>query len=139
MVGLNAARTRRADVVIHEPGVTTPIVFDFAIADPAARRYREAQEPSHTNAGAAGRFRAEEKRAIYRQVGVTVLPAVLEATGRPHQELSQWLKDISLKYKSDARRRFMSLSGIVIQRQNARAVMFLRSFRQGRISAQLRR
>lgn len=126
-VGLD--RKRCADVVIHETGANEPIIIDFAVADPAAPRYRAADEPSHVTAGAAGKFRAEEKRALYRQIGVRVFPAVLEATGRPHDELKQWLKDLGARYKTDALGKFLSKSSIVIQRQNAQAVMFLRSFR----------
>lgn len=132
-VGLN--HQRRADVVLHETEASEPIIMDFAIADPAAPRYRTAAEPSHISAGAAGKFRAEEKRAQYRNIGVRVFPAVLEATGRPHEELKEWLNALGKKYKTNALGKFLSKSGIVIQRQNAQAVMFLRSFRQKRIYA----
>lgn len=67
-VGLN--HQRRADVVLHETEAS----------DPAAPRYRTAAEPSHISAGAAGKFRAEEKRTQYRNIGVRVFPAVVETT-----------------------------------------------------------
>lgn len=133
-VEVGIERKRRADVIIHEAGATEPIVIDFAVADPAAPRYRAAEEQSHLIAGAAGKFRAEEKRALYRQLGVRVFPAVLEATGRPHEELQKWLKDLGARYKTDVLGRFLSKTGIVIQRQNAQAVLFLRTFRLKRIT-----
>eukprot|EP01033_Poteriospumella_lacustris_P012791 gene12792-9143_t len=71
-VEVGIERKRRADVIIHEAGAAEPIVIDFAVADPAAPRYRAAEEQSHLIAGAAGcdahcanmRMRAQVRMAM---------------------------------------------------------------------------
>jgi hypothetical protein len=125
MVGVGQHQ-RRADVVINLAKFHRPLVLDMAVADPAAPFYREKVD-SHKIPGAAAAYRAEEKRRQYREVGIRVIPFVLEATGRPGKDALEFLAAIGDDQGKELITRFLSLSGIAIQRQNACAARFLRA------------
>lgn len=133
LVGPNPNNGRIADLVITLAKFRHPVVVDLAIADPAAPFYRERVQ-SHEVQGAASVHRAEEKRRQYREVGVSVVPFVLEATGRPGKEALQLLASISDENEEELTKRFLSLSGLAIQKQNAAAAIFLRAARRERIT-----
>eukprot|EP01033_Poteriospumella_lacustris_P011278 gene11278-8012_t len=115
---------RRADVVINLAKFHRPLVLDMAVADPAAPFYREKVD-SHKIPGAAAAYRAEEKRRQYREVGIRVIPFVLETTGRPGKDALEFLAAIGDDQGKELVTRFLSLSGIAIQRQNTCAARFL--------------
>ena len=119
---------RTADVVLQAVDANQPQFLDVTVTDPAAPRYREAGN-SHMVAGAASKHRAEEKIVKYRRLNLTVIPIALEATGRPSDDTHEYLLNMSRTTKTRFRSRFLALSGVVIQRQNARAILHLRSLR----------
>lgn len=119
---------RTADIVLHSLTANQPQFLDITVTDPAAPRYRDAVN-SHLVAGAASKLRANEKILKYRRIQLTVTPIALEATGRPSDDTLAYLLNLSRATKSRLLRRFLALSGVVIQRQNARAILHLRSLR----------
>lgn len=136
LVGPNPNNGRIADVIINIQKFRTPCIVDLAIADPAAPFYRERVQ-SHMVAGAASVHRAEEKRRQYRAIGVQVIPFVLEATGRPSPDALGLLASISDENKEEVIQRYLSLSGLAIQKQNAAAALFLRAARRETITRRL--
>jgi hypothetical protein len=136
LVGANPNNSRIADLVINIAKFRNPLVVDIAISDPAAPFYRERVQ-SHMVPDAASVHRAEEKRRQYREIGVQVHPFVLEATGRPGKAALELLAAISDENDEELTKRFLSLSGLAIQKQNAAAAIFLRAARREAITHRL--
>jgi hypothetical protein len=110
------------------PSVTRTVILQ---QQQQQQRYREGAN-SHQVAGAASKRRAEEKIMSYRRLNIPVIPIALEATGRPSDDTHEYLLNISRITKTRFLSRFLALSGVVIQKQNARAILHLRSLRMER-------
>jgi len=114
---------RRADLVVNLPGVRDNVLIDVAVVNPAARTYIE-KGRSHMRQGGASTCRANEKIDYYRRAGLTVVPFVVEASGRLGYHATAFVKHVAeithVNWRS-LRTRFIQAAGIGIQRANGSA------------------
>ena len=115
--------------VVHECEVYT---IDVTICDPAARRYRDQGSPH--DATTASKHRAAEKKAIYtgiQNVG-TIVPFVIDATGRFSKDATTFIDTISSSSDHSMQRSyFFSNVSSCIAMYNSRLMKATRSSLMG--------
>ena len=117
----------RADVLLDIGGVQ--VAWDVAIVNPSAPTYVRLQ--SHIAPDIAAKDREKIKRDQFSRfvqdpAGITLIPFVIEATGRLGPAASTYMRTIGEKF-GFARREFVGRMSAAIARFNARMIMLQRN------------